>query len=376
MLCFSRLGRFSSSQSLSHPNNTFIYYKTQAGHLHIKGFKMSKSLKNFITIREALENNTARQIRMCFLLHKYNAPMDYGDNTMSHAMSIEKQFKEFFHNCKAVLREGSMRDVQKWNPATKDMQLALQAAQAKVDEALRDDFDTPAVMATLGELVKSTNQYMEGGKIVHLVIRNVSSYVTKIFKVFGLIGGVGDIGFDSGGAGGADGASREETLGPVLDALMDFRSAVRDKARAKDIGAVLSECDAFRDDALPELGIRLEDKTGGKSVWKLADPAELLKEKEQKELEARRKEEEKAKAAAEKAKKDALNALRPAEFMKQATLDDGTTLKYTQFDESTGLPTHASDKEPLNKNQAKKAAKEFQAHQKKYDKYMQQQAKA
>ena len=45
-----------------------------------------------------------RQIRFCFLLHKYNAPMDYGDGTMNQAVSIEKIFTEFFHNVKALLR--------------------------------------------------------------------------------------------------------------------------------------------------------------------------------------------------------------------------------------------------------------------------------
>lgn len=46
---------------------------------------MSKSLKNFVTIRQALATYTSRQIRFCFLLHKYNAPMDYSDATISHA---------------------------------------------------------------------------------------------------------------------------------------------------------------------------------------------------------------------------------------------------------------------------------------------------
>ncbi|RYY77727.1 hypothetical protein EON63_18230, partial [archaeon] len=41
------------------------------GHLHIDGAKMSKSLKNFITIRAALGAFTHRQMRMLFLLHKY-----------------------------------------------------------------------------------------------------------------------------------------------------------------------------------------------------------------------------------------------------------------------------------------------------------------
>jgi hypothetical protein len=36
---------------------------------------MSKSLKNFITIQEALQTHSPRQIRFCFLLSRYNAPM-------------------------------------------------------------------------------------------------------------------------------------------------------------------------------------------------------------------------------------------------------------------------------------------------------------
>jgi len=344
----------------------WVNYFVHAGHLHIQGFKMSKSLKNFITIQQALEHNTARQIRLCFLLHKYNSPMDYGDNTMSHAMITEKLFKEFFLNVKAVLREGNLEQVQKWNEETKVLQIALQDAQSKVDAAMRDDFDTPTVISTLVELVKATNVYIELPEKVHLVVRNVATYVTRIFKIFGLLS-TDEIGFDAGGATG----NREDTLAPVLNALMEFRSAVRDKARSSDMMGVLSECDRFRDDELPKLGIRLEDKTG-KSVWKLADPEELLREKEQRDLELARKEEEKVKAAAEKACKDAMNAMAPEEFMKKLTLDDGVTLKYIQFGED-GLPTHFSGGEPLNKNQSKKAAKEFSAQQKKYEKFMEKQ---
>jgi len=60
------------------------------GHLNINGLKMSKSLKNFITIKEVLQNHTSRQIRLCFILHKYNATMDYDDATMEHSINIEK----------------------------------------------------------------------------------------------------------------------------------------------------------------------------------------------------------------------------------------------------------------------------------------------
>jgi cysteinyl-tRNA synthetase len=349
--------------------NQWVNYFVHAGHLHIKGFKMSKSLKNFITIQAALEQNSARQIRMCFLLHKYNSPMDYGDDTMSHAMSIESVFKNFFDNILAVLREGKITDAQRWDSNARNLQLAIDKAVNAVDDALKDDFDTPTSMSALANLVKATNLYLEGcvaedRKPVSLVVRNAARFVTKIFKTFGLIpetSGV-EIGFPVGGGDSG------ETLNPVLDALIDFRSSVRDKARAKDIAGVLEECDTFRDDALPPLGIRLEDKTGGKSVWKRADPAELMKEREQQELEKKRKADEKRAADEENAKKEALNKLNPEDFMRQLTLDDDSTkLKYSKFDE-TGGPTHFHDGEELNKSQMKKAKKEFQGQQKKYEK--------
>jgi cysteinyl-tRNA synthetase len=356
----------------------WVNYFVHAGHLHIKGFKMSKSLKNFITIQEALENNTARQIRLLFLLHKYNAPMDYGDNTMSHSVITEKLFAEFFHNAKACLRQYDMKESQKWSPQAVQLQTTLAAGMTKVDDALKDDFDTPTAMAVLVDLVKATNLYMNGTdyQIVGLVVRNVAAYITRMFQTFGLIFNdtLGFVAADDGAAGaGKD--SREQTLQPVLDALMEFRSAVRDKARNNDIGAVLGLCDHFRDSLLPPLGIRLEDKKDG-SVWKLADPAELVREMEQRELEIQRKAEEKLLKAAEDAAKEALNKMTPQDFMKQqmTTLEGSmaSISMYTKFDEA-GMPTHDSQGEPLNKNQGKKAAKAFQTQQKKYEKYMKSQ---
>ena len=371
------------AQSEAHAGcQQWVNYFVHTGHLHIKGFKMSKSLKNFITIRQALENNTARQIRLCFLMHKYNAPMDYGDNTMSHALNTEKTFVEFFHNVKAVLRDGNIINPQKWDAPARELQNTLHDIKNRVNDALKDDFDTPASISALLDLVKSTNLYLDkceanNATPISLVVRNTGVYMTRMFRIFGLIPDAAavDIGFpitggSAGSAGGANGTSSEEILAPVLDSLMDFRASVRDKARDKDIGGILSECDAFRDDVLPPLGIRLEDKTGGKSVWKLTDPNELMKEREQRELEKKRKANEKLQAAAEKAKKDALNKLSPEEFMKQLSLEDNTTLKYSKFDETTGLPTHMHNGDELNKNQLKKAKKEFEGQKKKHQKYL------
>lgn len=55
----------------------WINYFLHTGHLHIEGLKMSKSLKNFITIKEILKSYSSNQIRLIFLLHKYDSLMSF-----------------------------------------------------------------------------------------------------------------------------------------------------------------------------------------------------------------------------------------------------------------------------------------------------------
>ena len=70
-----------------------VNYFAHTGHLHIRGLKMSKSLKNFITIRQALEGVDGLEgvrpstMRIMFCLVQYNAPCDYSDNMCVPASS-------------------------------------------------------------------------------------------------------------------------------------------------------------------------------------------------------------------------------------------------------------------------------------------------
>lgn len=59
--------------------------------------KMSKSEKNFITIKEILEKFTGRQMRMLFLLHNWETKMNYNyEETFIEPKVKERQFFEFF----------------------------------------------------------------------------------------------------------------------------------------------------------------------------------------------------------------------------------------------------------------------------------------
>lgn len=81
---------------------------------------MSKSLKNFITIREVLKHNTTRQIRLLFLLQSWHSQMDYFDGSIAEARAKERQLLEFFLTINALFRKIGNPNVLAATPQSTD----------------------------------------------------------------------------------------------------------------------------------------------------------------------------------------------------------------------------------------------------------------
>eukprot|EP00727_Mastigamoeba_balamuthi_P005796 m51a1_g1836 hypothetical protein (799) ;mRNA; r:553471-556555 len=279
----------------------WVDYFLHSGHLHINGLKMSKSLKNFITIRQALQTYTARQLRMMVLLQPWDRTMNYSVNVMEHVRTTERTFVEFFHSVRNSIRTSvqrfqeaqgldagdgiaspAARDMaacageQAWSEGDRRLNEALVAAERGVDAALHDNFNTPKAIEQLLELVARTNVYLASTQpalVRVLLVRRVAAYVTRILRVFGLVKEEG-IGFGSD-AGESGEATREAMLAPMLDAWSAFRNVARQRARANKDEALMQACDRVRDEDMPKLGVRLEDD--GKFPWKLSTPEEELR---------------------------------------------------------------------------------------------------
>jgi cysteinyl-tRNA synthetase len=69
------------------------------GHLSITGSKMSKSLKNFITIRTSLSRGdwTARSLRIIFLLGGWHDGVEITDDLRKAGSSFETYLNNFFY---------------------------------------------------------------------------------------------------------------------------------------------------------------------------------------------------------------------------------------------------------------------------------------
>ncbi|GAM22599.1 hypothetical protein SAMD00019534_057740 [Acytostelium subglobosum LB1] len=335
----------------------WINYFIHSGHLLIDGLKMSKSLKNFITIQAALEKYTARQIRMLFLIHKYDKPMNYSQESMTNVFEIEKIFSEFFHTVKSVLRDSPGDLPQSWNQVDKDLNAHLLAAKKNIHSYLLDNFNTVDVMHSLTDLIKKTNIYLadKSRNPRVAILTNIANYITYILRVFGVVD-TSSIGFGSGEG------NVEEALKPVLDATIEFRNQMRTAAAAKDTSKILQTCDSFRDEVLPLLGIKIDDKQGG-SVWKFEDKEVLKKEMLlKKEIEAKKQAEKEERAKKEAAKLEKAK-IPPSDMFK------AETSKYSQFD-ARGVPTHDNTGAEITKSQKKKLDKEFDEQTKSHSKYL------
>jgi len=216
--------------------HTWVKYFLHMGHLSIAGSKMSKSLKNFQTIQDALATTyTARNMRIVFLMSRWNDGLEISPDMRKQADSWETVLDNFFTNVKAKLSEageGSTPEqaVQDLSIAEASNGLAEELAQAQkdLDSALRNSFDTATAMQVILRLVKDANIFMSTNQNLQSV-EAAARWVTRVVGIFGLDPSAQPP-YDGLGWGAAN-------SGSVADATPDKASAVYDAVRA-DLGAL------------------------------------------------------------------------------------------------------------------------------------------
>jgi len=344
----------------------WVNYFLHSGHLHIDGLKMSKSLKNFITIREALEKYTPRQLRLLFLTRPWDRVMNYQEDTMKEVKAKEKTIQEFFLNVKNIVKDGvSGQNVvtQKWDEKEKALHDNLERTKLRVDDALKNNFDTPSAMDHLLQLINETNIYNSQKDRRIFLIRRIAAYITSILKVFGVVphDEFGLIG-DSGGEEGLGVSSRETVLKPYLDVLSQFRSEVRQIAIETKSKQLLALTDRLRDELCPPLGLRLEDESDG---YKLVDPKELQREMEQAKQNAQGEAIKKLKTriASKQGEYEKLlqSQVPPSEMFSKE--------EYSAFD-ANGIPTHTKDGKEVSTKLLKKLQKDKEKREKDHQAYL------
>lgn len=174
----------------------FVKYWMHTGFLTVKGEKMSKSLGNFVTIRDFLAspksapggrrrvNQRARLLRFFVLKTHYRSLIDYSEGILQQSESELGRLDEFVDR----LREKS--EIQ--NPKSKTnsiRQLAdkMQNPKLAFDKAMEDDFNTPLAVSILFDLIREGNSLMDAGKLSKADAKTILDFFKQIDEFFGFI---------------------------------------------------------------------------------------------------------------------------------------------------------------------------------------------
>lgn len=352
----------------------WVNYFLHTGHLHIEGQKMSKSLKNFITIDEALETYSPRQLRLAFALQQWNNQLDFKTALISEVKSVESTFSKFFAKVRAL--KGEVEDKvskgvlvsKKTGRAELDLLNALSDSKEAVHIALCDNLATPAAIQNMVQLVGKVNLYLGETSTENVrteILVDVATYISKMFAVFGFRTRTDNLGFTEESSE----ASSEALVMPYLTTLRNFRDDIRTKAMARGAHVeFLQATDQVRFDLLKQ-GVSLDDRGVGEpaliKILSDSEKLELIKAQEEKEKRAAEKaakREAQAKLEAKKiAEREAKAKIAPKDLWKEDPA-------YSQWDEE-GIPTHNKEGEAISKSLKKKLVKQHEAQKKLYHDY-------
>ena len=197
-----------------------VRYWLHTGFLNVNGEKMSKSLNNFITIRDLLNDWDADTFRFFVLSTHYRSPIDFSKDSLHQSQKSLEKIKKFYTSL----------DVEGSN-AGSDLE-ALTVAKKEFFNSMDDDFNTPKAIASIFVLISDCKSIdlSDDDKIA------VKSFLDDVSQILGI-----DFTLEEVSAGSDD----------LLNLITDVRSELR-AAKQYDLS------DKIRDE-LNNLGYEIND---------------------------------------------------------------------------------------------------------------------
>ncbi len=236
----------------------FVRYWVHNNMVTVDGQKMSKSLNNFITLKQAFSGPaTARfaetsaherltkaydplAVRQLILISHYRSPLDFSDAALSAAQSGYEKISEAVNTVRKTIKAAP-----KGEPDTKIIQ-QIGRLREKFDEAMNDDLNTSVALSVLFDVTRLAGKLLVDGKTTHQTFHAIDD----LFKRLGgdVLGIVQD---ECVQAGKAD----DELAGKLIEIIIEQR---REARREKNF----AKADNLRK-CLESIGIILEDKPDG-----------------------------------------------------------------------------------------------------------------
>jgi cysteinyl-tRNA synthetase len=203
------------------------------GAVRVDNEKMSKSLGNFFTVREVLQQYSPEVVRYLLISSQYRSPINYSEQSLLQAAGALERFY-------TSLRGLDTRSAR---------ELVNSSYEKSFCQAMDDDFNTPVALGVMFDLARDINRHREGepGKAAQM-----AGVLVRLGRVLGILQNSPDSFLQTQGKVAVDAAA--------IDALI----AQRKEARASRNWALADEIR----DKLADMKVVVEDSADGSS-WRI-----------------------------------------------------------------------------------------------------------
>lgn len=158
----------------------FVKYWLHSGFVTINGRKMSKSLKNFITIRDLLKKYSPEALRFMVVSAHYRSPIDYKEELIKHSEAAIQRIRELMNKLEMIKESGSRKEKM-------EVDEIIRNTKTEFENKMDDDFNTPEALGVLFNFIRIINSFIGDNVLDKKSAGRVLKFLKEMDAIFGII---------------------------------------------------------------------------------------------------------------------------------------------------------------------------------------------